>query len=78
MIRIVVSILAKRKERVQLPHYQLKAPKPMPASFEKCRAEGGHIKTKSLSGGRYVHICVKSGKSYPGYVKNKVRSRYKK
>jgi len=50
----------------------------MPASFEKCRAEGGRIRTKSLSGGKYQHICVKDGKSYPGYVKAKIKSRYKK
>jgi len=42
----------------------------MPADFERCRREGGRIKTKKLSGGRYMHICFKDGKSYAGEVKH--------
>jgi len=41
----------------------------MPQSFENCRQSGGRIRTKSLSEGRYIHICFKDGKSYAGEVK---------
>ena len=41
----------------------------MPAGFEKCEAEGGRIKTKSIKGGRYMRICWnKQGKSFAGEV----------
>ena len=46
----------------------------MPSSFERCRRNGGKIRTKQLSGGRYMHICVLKGKSYPGEVKTKKES----
>jgi len=43
----------------------------MPADFEKCRREGGRIRTKKLGGSRYMHICWdKSGKSHAGKVKH--------
>ena len=48
----------------------------MPADFEKCRAQGGKIRTVSgpseeheLSAGEYVHYCYRKGKSYRGEVK---------
>ncbi len=43
----------------------------MPADFEKCRKEGGRIRTKKLSGGKYIHICIPKGggKSVGGEVK---------
>jgi len=44
----------------------------MPEAFEKCRKAGGRIRTKKLSDNRYIHICFKDGKSYPGEVKHKV------
>jgi len=48
----------------------------MPAGFDKCRAQGGKIRTKTLSGGRYLHFCVdKNGKTHPGYVKKKQGSK---
>jgi len=48
----------------------------MPASFEKCRREGGRIRTKSLTGNKYMHICWdKKGKSHAGEVKTK-KKRY--
>ncbi len=40
-----------------------------PVAFEKCVKEGGRVRTKSLSGGRYMHLCFKNGKSYAGEVK---------
>ena len=42
----------------------------MPESFDKCRREGGRIRTMTLKGGRYFHICYdKAGKSHAGEVK---------
>lgn len=43
----------------------------MPKAFEKCRKNGGRIRTKKLSGGKYIHICYLDGKSYAGEVKTK-------
>jgi len=43
----------------------------MPAAFERCVRKGGRVRTKSLSGGRYMHICFRNGKSYAGEVKKK-------
>ncbi len=41
----------------------------MPVDFERCIAQGGRVRTKKLSGGRYQHICFKDGKSFAGHVK---------
>ena len=43
--------------------------------FEKCQREGGKIRTKQLGGGKYMHICMKHGKSYAGYVKTKQKKK---
>ena len=43
----------------------------MPKNFEKCVAQGGRVRTKKLSNGKYIHICFKDGKSYAGEVKTK-------
>jgi len=43
----------------------------MPADFETCVKNGGRVRTKQLSGGKYMHICFKDGKSHAGYVKMK-------
>ena len=43
----------------------------MPAAFEKCVREGGKVITKTLKGGKYIHICYLKGKSYAGEVKTK-------
>lgn len=43
----------------------------MPAGFNYCEANGGKIRTKSLSGGRYLHICYLNNKSFVGEVKKK-------
>lgn len=43
----------------------------MPADFNKCVASGGRVRTKTLSNGRYMHLCFKDGKSYSGEVKTK-------
>jgi hypothetical protein len=41
----------------------------MPAAFEACVKNGGRVRTKRLSEGKYMHICFKDGKSYAGEVK---------
>ncbi len=43
-----------------------------PIAFDSCVKDGGRVRTKTLSGGRYVHICFLNGKSYAGEVKTKV------
>ena len=42
-----------------------------PMAFEKCVRNGGKVRSKSLSNGKYIHICYKGGKSYAGEVKTK-------
>lgn len=46
----------------------------MPEEFNKCVKSGGRVRTKTLSGGRYIHICYKDGESYSGEVKSKDKS----
>ena len=44
----------------------------MPAAFDKCRSKrNSRIRTKTLSKGRYVHICYDSAGAHPGHVKTK-------
>lgn len=43
----------------------------MPASFDNCVRRGGKVRTKTLSNGRYIHLCFRQGKSYRGEVKTK-------
>jgi len=50
----------------------------MPKGFESCVSKGGRVRTKTLSGGRYLHICFLGGKSYSGEVKKKVGSEIKR
>jgi putative hemolysin len=38
----------------------------MPADFERCVKRGGRVRTKKLSGGKYIKICFLDGKSYAG------------
>lgn len=55
----------------------------MPIEFERCRAGGGEIRTKSLPNGKYMHICISKGggSSVAGEVKTskaaKVKSKIK-
>lgn len=45
----------------------------MPEDFEKCVAEKGKVRTKKLSDGRYMHICIdKEGKSHAGEIKQAI------
>jgi hypothetical protein len=50
----------------------------MPYAFDKCRREGGRIRTKSLGKGKYIHVCYKDGKSYAGEVHYKIKTKKKK
>lgn len=50
----------------------------MPKDFEKCRANGGKIRTITgenklfgLKKNQYMHVCILSGKVYRGEVKAK-------
>ena len=50
----------------------------MPASFDKCKASGGRVRTISgpnkdygLKAGEYLHVCAIGNEVHRGYVKNK-------
>ncbi len=43
----------------------------MPPKFTKCIAEGGKIRTKTISKDKYMKVCIKGGKSVGGHVKTK-------
>jgi len=45
-----------------------------PADFDKCVKDGGRVRTKKLSNGRYMKICFKDGKSYAGEVHKKKKT----
>jgi hypothetical protein len=47
----------------------------MPKAFTDCVKGGGRVRTKKLSGGRYIHFCFKGGKSHAGEVKSKKRGK---
>jgi len=45
----------------------------MPAKFDACVSSGGKVRTKTLGGGKYMHVCVPKGggPSVAGEVKTK-------
>lgn len=43
----------------------------MPQAFDNCVKRGGRVRTKKLGGSKYIHICLKGGKSYAGYPKKR-------
>lgn len=43
----------------------------MPADFDNCVKGGGRVRTKTLSDGKYMHVCFLNGKSHAGEVKSK-------
>jgi hypothetical protein len=45
----------------------------MPKAFENCVRSGGRVRTKKLSGGRYLHLCFKNKRSFAGHVKRKMK-----
>jgi len=38
----------------------------MPQAFIDCVKAGGRVRSKRLSGGKYIKLCFKNGKSYAG------------
>lgn len=46
----------------------------MPADFERAIAQGARVRTKKLSGGRYIYIAYLHGKSFAGEVHKKKKS----
>ena len=42
-----------------------------PQAFDDCVKNEGRVRTRTISGGRYQHICFLHGKSYAGEVKTK-------
>jgi len=48
----------------------------MPAAFERCLKAGGKVRTKKLSDGSYMKICIKpGGKSVGGEVHKKKKEK---
>jgi putative hemolysin len=45
-----------------------------PQAFDNCRKSGGKIRTLTLKGGKYMHVCILNGKSYRGEIKTKQTS----
>lgn len=43
----------------------------MPKAFNSCVKRGGRVRTKRLSGKRYIKLCFKGGKSFAGHVKRR-------
>ena len=43
----------------------------MPKDFDRCVKRGGRVRTKKVSGGRYMHICWDDEGSHAGHVKKK-------
>ena len=52
----------------------------MPKSFTDCVANGGCVRTKTLSDGRYIHICFPKGggAGIAGEVKERKGERLKR
>ena len=51
----------------------------MPKDFDECVREGGRVRRKTLSDGRYINICWdKAGKSHAGEVHEKKGERLRK
>jgi len=44
----------------------------MPKAFKEAVARGARVRTKKLSGGRYIHVAYLDGKSFQGEVKKKL------
>lgn len=42
----------------------------MPEDFNKCRKDGGKIRTKKINSKQYMHICIINGKTHSGEVKD--------
>lgn len=49
----------------------------MPSGFDNCEKKGGKIRTIVINKkkGTYMHVCYLKGKSYPGEVRTKQKSK---
>jgi len=47
----------------------------MPKKFNECVRKGGRVRTKKLSGGRYIKVCFLNGKSYTGEIHKKKKKK---
>lgn len=47
----------------------------MPPEFDRCVKRGGRVRTKSMKGGKYLHICYDKQGSHAGYVKKKKKKK---
>jgi hypothetical protein len=43
----------------------------MPKAFDDAVKKGAKIRTKELPNGKYMHIAILNGKTYPGEIKKK-------
>ena len=43
----------------------------MPKDFDRCVRRGGRVRTKKLSGGKYIKLCFDESGSHAGHVKKK-------
>jgi len=50
----------------------------MPQGFSTCIKNGGRVRTKKLSKGRFMYLCFIDGKSYPGEVHVKKKGKESK
>ncbi len=50
----------------------------MGQAFNMCVKNGGKVRTKTMKGGKYMHVCFMNGKSYAGEVKKKMKKMMKK
>lgn len=50
----------------------------MPRLFNKCIANGGKIRTRTISKNRYRRICILDGKTYLGEIQIKKVAKKKK
>jgi len=41
----------------------------MPADFQQCVDNNGKVRTKTLSGGRYIHLCKDKNGWHQGEIK---------
>ena len=43
----------------------------MPKAFADCVRKGGKVRTVTMPGEKYVHVCTIGGESHYGHVKTK-------
>lgn len=50
----------------------------MPEDFERCRKNGGKIRTKVIDDKHYMAVCILNGQSYGGEVHTKKQASFLK